>query len=57
MRSESNKPFTEYEIKCIMIQALSAVNYVHRNQIMHRDIKPENFLVKENNTTNSLENA
>lgn len=49
-RFEANKPFSEHEIKCIMIQAISAVNYSHRNGIMHRDIKPENFLVKENSS-------
>jgi serine/threonine protein kinase len=30
-----------------MGQAISAINYTHRNGYIHRDIKPENFLVKE----------
>lgn len=35
-----------------MGQAISAINYTHRNGFMHRDIKPENFLVKENTAAN-----
>ena len=50
LRAEANKPFSDQEVKSIMSQALSAINYVHRNNIMHRDIKPENFLVKESQT-------
>lgn len=46
--AEKNKPFTELEIKIIIGQALSALNYIHKNGFMHRDIKPENFLLKEN---------
>ena len=46
-RASSNKPFSEEEIKNIMVQLISAVLYIHRNNYMHRDIKPENFLVLE----------
>ena len=34
-----------------MVQAISAINYLHKNGYMHRDIKPENFLVKEGNSS------
>lgn len=44
---ENNKPFNELDIKIIMGQAISAVNYLHKNGFIHRDIKPENFLLKE----------
>eukprot|EP00347_Sterkiella_histriomuscorum_P023085 403336010 len=45
--SKNNKPFSEIDIKIIMGQAISAINYLHKNGFMHRDIKPENFLLKE----------
>ena len=44
-RSLSNRPFSEEQVRPLMFQALSAVEYVHRNGFMHRDIKPENFLL------------
>ena len=40
------KMYTNDEIRNIMFQCLTAIEYVHRNGFAHRDIKPENFLVK-----------
>lgn len=31
-----SRPFTESEIKTIMLQLLSAVDYLHKNFIVHR---------------------
>jgi len=36
--------YTEEEAKEIVMQILSAVEYLHKNQIAHRDLKPENIL-------------
>jgi len=36
--------YTENEAREIIFQVLSAVEYLHRNQIAHRDLKPENIL-------------
>lgn len=36
--------FTEDEAREIVIQILSAVEYLHKNNIAHRDLKPENIL-------------
>jgi len=36
--------YTEDEAREIVFQILSAVEYLHQNQIAHRDLKPENIL-------------
>ena len=33
---------------------LSAINYLHSNQICHRDIKPENIMFSRENNLNSI---
>jgi len=40
-----NKNLTELEVAQLMTKMLSAVNYLHSNNICHRDLKPENFLL------------
>lgn len=40
------KHLTEKEAAFIMKQLLSALVYLHSNNISHRDIKPENFMLK-----------
>ena len=47
------KEFDENKANYIMCQILSAVNYLHKQNILHRDIKPENMLVE--NVKNSSE--
>ena len=42
MRDEH--PFTESEIKCLMIQLLKAVAFLHKSWIIHRDLKMSNLL-------------
>eukprot|EP01039_Chlorochromonas_danica_P007969 gene7969-8790_t len=42
---KSNKnAFREAEIKCLIMQLLAAVEYIHRHWIVHRDIKITNLL-------------
>jgi serine/threonine protein kinase len=38
------RPFTEPEVKCLLLQLLSAVAYLHDEGIMHRDLKVSNLL-------------
>jgi serine/threonine protein kinase len=36
--------FSESEIKCLMLQLLRGVHYMHKNFVIHRDIKMSNLL-------------
>mmetsp|Transcript_2999 Transcript_2999/g.6998 ORF Transcript_2999/g.6998 Transcript_2999/m.6998 type:complete len:359 (-) Transcript_2999:441-1517(-) len=39
------RPFKAPEIKCIMLQLLSALDHLHKNFIIHRDLKLANLLI------------
>ena len=41
------KPFTESQVKCIMVQLLDGVNYLHQHYIIHRDLKVSNLLLTD----------
>jgi len=41
MRGQLSEP----EVKVIMLQLISAVQYLHRNGVWHRDIKSANILL------------
>jgi serine/threonine protein kinase len=38
-------PFSEPEAKCLFVQLLEALLYMHSKDVVHRDLKPENILV------------
>lgn len=40
-------PFTESQVKCIMIQLLDGVQYLHKDYIIHRDLKVSNLLLTD----------
>lgn len=40
-------PFTEAQVKCIMIQVLKGLRYLHENFIVHRDLKVSNLLMTD----------
>jgi len=40
-------PFSESQVKCIMIQLLRGLTYLHANFIVHRDLKVSNLLLTD----------
>ncbi|XP_055819029.1 cyclin-dependent kinase G-2-like [Solanum dulcamara] len=39
------QPFTQSEVKCLMLQLLHGVKYLHDNWVLHRDLKTSNLLL------------
>lgn len=42
--SNQDYPFTEAQIKCLMLQLLSAMAHIHKRGVIHRDLKLSNLL-------------
>jgi cyclin-dependent kinase 10 len=40
--------FTEAQVKCIMLQLLNGLDYLHSHFIIHRDLKVSNLLMNDN---------
>lgn len=40
-------PFSESQVKCIILQVLKGLKYLHSNFIVHRDLKVSNLLLSE----------
>eukprot|EP00794_Sanderia_malayensis_P000494 gene494-1140_t len=40
-----SSPFTEAQVKCLMIQLLKGVHHLHERYIIHRDLKVSNLLL------------
>lgn len=38
-------PFSQSEVKCLMIQLLEGLRYLHSNWVLHRDLKTSNLLL------------
>ncbi len=41
------QPFTESQVKCIMLQVLKGLQYLHKHYIIHRDLKVSNLLMTD----------
>lgn len=41
------QPFTESQVKCIMLQVLKGLQYLHQRYIIHRDLKVSNLLMTD----------
>ncbi|ESO81933.1 hypothetical protein LOTGIDRAFT_223686 [Lottia gigantea] len=41
-------PFSESQVKCIMLQLFKGLRYLHENFIIHRDLKVSNLLMTDN---------
>ncbi|KAL8052719.1 hypothetical protein ABFX02_05G024000 [Erythranthe guttata] len=39
------QPFSQSEVKCLMLQLLRGVKYLHDNWVLHRDLKTSNLLL------------
>ncbi|AQK44433.1 hypothetical protein ZEAMMB73_Zm00001d025739 [Zea mays] len=48
------QPYTQSEVKCLMLQLLEGVKYLHDNWVLHRDLKTSNLLL--NNRGRSSDN-
>lgn len=42
-----SSPFTEAQVKCIMLQVLRGLQYLHARYIIHRDLKVSNLLMTD----------
>ncbi|XP_071709927.1 uncharacterized protein [Rutidosis leptorrhynchoides] len=42
------QPFSQSEVKRLMLQLLSGLSYLHDNWVMHRDLKTSNLLLNNN---------
>ena len=40
-------PFTEAQVKCLMLQLMKGVEYLHKRFIVHRDLKVSNLLMTD----------
>lgn len=40
-------PFSESEVKCIIIQVLKGLQYLHSRFVVHRDLKVSNLLMTD----------
>lgn len=49
MRKLNDDPFSHEEIRHIIMQVASALDYIHTHGFFHRDIKPENILIQKKN--------
>jgi cell division cycle 2-like protein len=45
LQEDMSEPFLPSEIKTLLLQLTSAIDYLHRNWIMHRDLKTSNILM------------
>lgn len=44
MSRKGSVPFLQSEVKCLMLQLLSAIDYMHDHYFIHRDLKTSNLL-------------
>ena len=51
---QNKNNISEEEASIIIKKVLSAIDYLHQNQICHRDLKPQNIMFSKENDLNSI---
>ncbi|HLP88997.1 MAG TPA: bifunctional serine/threonine-protein kinase/formylglycine-generating enzyme family protein [Nostocaceae cyanobacterium] len=44
------KPYTEAQVRQLLLDILPVLDFIHKNQVIHRDIKPENIIRRDSDS-------
>ena len=56
LASEGETKLNNHQKQSIVLGVVSAMNYLHSNNVTHRDLKPDNIFLDESNTIAKVSN-